>query len=59
MKKIAALLAIVAMVSCGTATSTEVLTDSTATVGDSSVVLTDTTTVAVDSTKSVDSVKAK
>jgi hypothetical protein len=43
MKKIVALFAIVALASCGTGTSTEVSTDSTA------VVLADSTNVAVDS----------
>jgi hypothetical protein len=43
MKKIVALFAIVALASCGTGTSTEVSTDSTA------VVLVDSTNVVVDS----------
>jgi hypothetical protein len=47
MKKIVALFAIVALASCGTGTSTEVATDSTAVVVDST--LTDSTKVSVDS----------
>lgn len=47
MKKIVALFAIVALASCGTGTSTEVLTDSTAVVADSTQV--DSTVVSVDS----------
>ena len=49
MKKIVALFAIVALVSCGTGTSTEVSTDSTAVVVDSTK--TDSTVVSVDSVK--------
>jgi hypothetical protein len=47
MKKIVALFAIVALASCGTGTSTEVTTDSTAVVVDST--LTDSTKASVDS----------
>jgi len=49
MKKIVALFAIVALASCGTGTSTEVKTDSTAVVADSTKV--DSTVVSVDSAK--------
>jgi len=47
MKKIVALFAIVALASCGTGTSTEVSTDSTAVVVDSTKL--DSTVVSVDS----------
>jgi uncharacterized protein YcfL len=47
MKKILAILSIVALVSCGTGTSTEVKSDSTAVVADSTQV--DSTVVSVDS----------
>jgi len=47
MKKILAILSIVALVSCGTGTSTEVSTDSTAVATDSTKV--DSTVVSVDS----------
>jgi len=49
MKKILAILSIVALTSCGTGTSTEVKTDSTAVVADSTKV--DSTVVSVDSAK--------
>ena len=49
MKKIVALFAIVALASCGTGTSTEVKSDSTAVVVDSTK--TDSTVVSVDSVK--------
>ena len=49
MKKIVALFAIVALVTCGSGTSTEVSTDSTAVVVDSTK--TDSTVVSVDSVK--------
>jgi hypothetical protein len=49
MKKIVALFAIVALASCGTGTSTEVKSDSTAVVVDSTK--TDLTVVSVDSVK--------
>jgi uncharacterized lipoprotein YajG len=49
MKKIVALFAIVALASCGTGTSTEVKSDSTAVVVDSTK--TDSTVVSVDSAK--------
>ena len=49
MKQIVALFAIVALASCGTGTSTEVSTDSTAVVVDSTK--TDSTVVSVDSVK--------
>ena len=49
MKKIVALFAIVALASCGTGTSTEIKSDSTAVVVDSTK--TDSTVVSVDSVK--------
>jgi uncharacterized lipoprotein YajG len=49
MKKILTILSIVALASCGTGTSTEVKTDSTAVVADSTKV--DSTVVSVDSAK--------
>jgi hypothetical protein len=49
MKKIVALFSIVALASCGTGTSTEVKSDSTAVVVDSTK--TDSTVVSVDSAK--------
>ena len=45
MKKILAILSIVALASCGTGTSTEVKTDSTAVVADSTAVVADSTAV--------------
>lgn len=56
MKKVLALLSIVALASCGNTTSTDVKTDSTAVVTDTT--LTDSIKVPVDSTK-VDSLSAK
>ena len=49
MKKILAILSIVALVSCGTGTSTEVKSDSTAVVADSTQV--DSTVISVDPAK--------
>lgn len=49
MKKILAILSIVALTSCGTGTSTEVKTDSTAVVADSTKV--DSTVISVDPAK--------
>jgi hypothetical protein len=57
MKKIVALFAIVALASCGTGTSTEVKSDSTAVVVDSTK--TDSTVVSVDSVKAEASAEVK
>ena len=57
MKKIVALFAIVALASCGSGTSTEVKSDSTAVVVDS--LKTDSTVVSVDSAKAEKAAEVK